>query len=123
MENPKIWKPVSFISYSPKKAEEYFPSALQWSDLPPPSWTWEHFKYWDHISRAREIKVGKYYGSAIVARRGERIEHQGGGYHYQWKYIGMSFSEIDPSVSMVITTFAVLDFVTKRMYAIIAFSG
>jgi hypothetical protein len=50
------------------------------------------------------------------------VDHKGGGYHYQWKYLGRSCSELT-SRSAVILTFGVLDFDGQRLYTHIAFSG
>ena len=117
------WQAVSFISYSPDRADEYSPDAFRWFDLPAPSWVGDHFKHWEHLPAVREVTQGKYYGSVVTARQGARIDHPDGNYHYKCEYIGLSFSELDEPVSMIITTFAVLDVKIKKLYAIIAFSG
>ena len=123
MEDRATWQPVSFINYSPGRAEEYSSNALRWFDLPVPSWANERFKYWDYIQEVSKVKHGKYYGSVIMAKQGGRIDHPDGAYHYKWIYAGMSFSEMTEPLSAVITTFAVLDTDTKKLYALIAFSG
>jgi hypothetical protein len=123
IEDRATWQPVSFISYSPSRADEYSSNALRWFDLPIPSWANKQFKYWDHIQEVSKVKHGKYYGSVITAKQGERIDHSDGGYHYKWTYICMSFSEVTDQFNSVITTFAVLDMDLKKLYALTAFSG
>jgi hypothetical protein len=68
------------------------------------------------------MERGRFYCSAIIAERGARVDHKGGGYHYQWDYLGRSCRELD-ELSTVILSFGVLDFGSKRLYAHIAFSG
>jgi hypothetical protein len=123
IEDSAIWQPVPFSNYSPKRAEEYSSKALCWFDLPVPQWVGDYFKYWEYIPNVKKIKQGKYYGSVITSKQGEKIALANGNYGYKWKYVGMSFSEMTEPSNMVITTFSVLDVETKKLYAIIAFSG
>jgi hypothetical protein len=124
IEDSAVWQPVPFNNYSPKRGEEYSANALRWFDLPFPSWVGDYFKYWEYIPDVKKIRQGKYYGSVVTAKQGEKIALPNGNYNYKWKYVGMSFSEMaEPSSNMVITTFAVLDADTKKLYTIIAFSG
>ena len=124
LEDRTVWKPVRFVSYSPDLAEEYSEASLRWSDLPVPPCTETPIRHWKHAGDLRKIGRWKFYCSLITAERGERIEHPGGGYHYRWKYLGRSWSEVsDPLETGIITTFGVLDYEKKRLYAHIRFSG
>lgn len=123
IEDKAAWKPVPFLSYSPSRADEYSGTALQWFDLPAPSWAWKAVSNWQHAHEAQMVTNGTYYGSVIVTRRGDRIEHPNGGHHYEWKYIGRSCSEFSEYPSSVILTFGVLDVETSTLYTYIAFSG
>lgn len=122
LDDPAVWKPVSFLSYSPDRAHEYSERSLRWADLPIPPWIEALLRHWQHLPGVLEVDRGRYYCSAIVAERGARVDHRGGGYHYEWKYLGRSCSELDVH-SAVILSLGVLDFETKRLYAHIAFSG
>ena len=122
LDDKKIWKPVSFLNYSPKIADKYSESSLEWKDIPIPSWPLKFLSHWEFMEDVTKITQGKYYCSVITVQRGEKVEHTGGGYHYKWLYMGLHCSEIEDNPE-VIATFAVLDFKTRKLYAIIRFSG
>jgi hypothetical protein len=68
-------------------------------------------------------KKGKYYCSVIVARRGQKIKHSYGNYHYEWKNEGLHCSELSADRFATIRTLGVLDFELKRFHAYICLAG
>ncbi len=123
LNNPAIWKPVPFISYSPARADDYSEAALIWRGIPAPSRAFERLKGWEFLPEIQNIRRGRYYGSAIATRRGRRVEHPGGGHHYEWDYVGLALSELAAGESAVVWTFGILDLDTGRLYVSIEFSG
>jgi len=122
IDDKKTWKPIRFLNYSPSIADRYSESSLQWKNIPIPSWPRKYFSQWEHMQEALKIDQGIYFCSVITSMQGEKIEHEGGGFHYEWQYLGLHCSEIEDAAG-VITTFSVLDFEAQKLYVIIAFSG
>lgn len=123
-ENEEVWSPIPFIDYSPRLADSYSKLSLQWLDWPPVNRESFSDKY--RSKKAYEDlkgKKGKYYCSVIVARRGQKIEHSDGNYHYEWKNEGLHCSELSADRFATIRTLGVLDFELKRLHAYIWFSG
>jgi hypothetical protein len=122
LKDKKTWKPVRFLNYSPSIADKYSESSLEWKEIPIPSWPQKYFSHWEHMEEVLKIDQGIYFCSVITSLRGEKVDQKGEEYHYEWQYLGLHCSEIEES-SGVVTTFAVIDVETRKLYAIIAFSG
>jgi hypothetical protein len=123
LDDPEIWKPVRFGSYSPSRADTYAADAFEWHDLPPPGWFDDWLNRWEHGEDVKAIERGLYYASVITAERGARIDHDDGTYHYQWRYRGLACAGLDAPPNSIVLTFAALDLDTGKLYARIAFSG
>jgi hypothetical protein len=121
LNDKKIWKPVRYLNYSPDIAEEYSEDAFCWTDLPLPDKIEDRFRLIRFSSEGFNVRNGKYYCSALLTVRGERMKHNPSASH--WRIVGRSLSELSRSESLVILTVAVFDFEKRILYAHIQFSG
>jgi len=129
LDNPAVWQPVAFESYSPSQGESYSADALRWTDLPLPDLV--RSRYRERCAMRPDLLDavhGKYYCSVITAlqtaplRKGNQSPH-----HRQatrWRPVGRSCAEIaDPPSSATVWVLAILDFGTRRMSVHVEFSG
>jgi len=124
IENEEVWRPIPFIDYSPDRADSYSKLSLQWLDWPPVARESIYDKYQSRkVYEDLKGRKGKYYCSVIVGKRGQKIEHSDGNYHYEWKNEGLHCSELPADIFATIRTLGVLDFELKRLHAYIWFSG
>jgi hypothetical protein len=117
----EFWSPMTFLHYSPDGAQRYTAKALSWEPLPLPEFRGALARLATIFDSS--IVSGYYYCSLIVTEPGERIEHDGGGYHYAWYNRGIHASELGAEQHPTITTFGILDHKHRRLYAWIGFSG
>jgi len=122
LDDEKIWKPVRFLNYSPRIADEYSEYALQWKEFPIHPWPQRSLSHWQHWNEVLKVSEGKYFCSVIAAKQEPRAGHTGGGNYKGWGYQGLHCSEIGDA-SGTITTFAALDSIGRKLFVIVAFSG
>jgi hypothetical protein len=129
LDDPAVWKPVRFKSYSPSIGRSYSPKSLQWADLPLPACIRDNFRKDSPLKpELVESEKGKYYCSAIVFQITESPKRENKNpFNWEaagWRYVGRSCEEISESkLSAVIFGLAILDFDTKRMSVYFQFSG
>jgi hypothetical protein len=121
LHDAERWEPVSFLHYSPDRAEEVSANALRWRQLPLPDFP----RQLAHLRGLFDSSIteGWYYCSLVLYLRGDSVTHPGGGYHFEWSTIGRHGTEITDTTHPVITTFGILDTKRRRLYAWIGFSG
>lgn len=122
LADPSVWKPVSLLGYSPKRADRYSEKALSWQDLPLPVWPQRFLSHWDLWDEARGVVSGKYFCSVIMGMQGEKMNHPDGSFHYKWGYRGLHCTEIENEPGTV-AALGVLDFKLKKLYVFLRFSG
>ena len=115
------WQPVSFLHYSPDRAEWSTARAHDWRRLPVEGLP----KQLDHVRTLFDSSIaeGYWYCNVLTYERGDSIPHDGGGYHFAWHARGRHGSELRSGHSAVITVFGILDERTRRLFAWIGFSG
>jgi hypothetical protein len=121
LRDADLWSPVTFLNYSPDRAESSTARAREWRRLPvdglPPQLA--------HVRSLFDSSVtaGYWYCNVLTYERGDSIPHGGGGYHYEWHTYGRHGSELLPGQHGVITVFGILDARRRRLSAWIGFSG
>ncbi len=129
IDDPAVWKPVRFKSYSPSIGHSYSEKALRWSNLPLPSSIKANFHRDSPLKpELLESERGKYYCSAIVFEKTEPPKSDNKNpYNWKaagWRYVGRSCDELfESNLSGVILGLAILDYETKRMSVYFQFSG
>lgn len=128
LDNPAIWKPVKFNSYSPSIGESYSIEALKWMNLPLPASIKSKFR--ENCALRPDLihaEDGKYYCSMIVFLQvlpPSKEDHK--PYDWRaagWRYVGRACDEPPSSGHATIKVLAILDFDTRRMSVYIQFSG
>ena len=119
LNDSEVWKPVSYLGYSPSIADEYSTEALRWSDLPLPNSIEEQSRRIGFTPKGLEVQHGKYYCSVLLAVRGEPLENNPAAYH--WGYVGKACSELSESGFPTILAFAVLDYEKRIIHVHIQF--
>jgi hypothetical protein len=119
LNDDDVWKPVSYLYYSPSIGDEYSTKALYWNDLPLP----DSLSGWmDEIGlevKGLDVHQGKYYCSVILTVRGEPLESNPAAYH--WNQVGMSCTELSESEFPTLLAFAVLDYEKRLLHIYIQF--
>lgn len=121
LEDKDLWKPVSFLAYSPNSATEYSRESLSWKDLPISEAVFTRCQSWRLCPETIQIVRGKHYCSVVFAERGEPLKNTPGGFN--WKYVGRACSELTDSDYPTIGTSGFLDYDKKLLYVRIQFSG
>ncbi len=116
-----VWRPISFLHYVPPGADSSTASSHDWRPLPLPELP-PQLAYLRGVFDST-IRDGWWYCNLVLYIRGDSIPHAGGGYHFQWHTRGVHATEVPSHQSPIITTFAILDPRTRRLYAWIGFSG
>lgn len=121
LDDPEVWKPVRYLSYSPSGASEHSEDAFKWHDLPVPESIVERFQLDDRMPEVSEVTRGKHYGNVIMGVRGEPNENTDGGYY--WRNVGRTLVELTEDEWPTILAFGVLDYEEKLLHVRISFSG
>ena len=120
LDNPAVWKPVKFNSYSPSIGESYSIDALKWMNLPLSVSIKSRFR--ENCALRPDLihtENGKYYCSTIAFLQvlPTSIEDHK-PYDWRaagWRWVGRACDELPSSVSATIKVLAILDFDTRRM--------
>jgi hypothetical protein len=119
LNDDDVWKPVSYLNYSPSIGEEYSTEALHWNDLPLPDSLTGWINQLGFEQKGLDLHKGKYYCSVILTVRGEPLESNPAAYH--WNHVGRSCSELSELEYPTILAFAVLDYEKRLIHIHIQF--
>ena len=128
LDNPSVWKPVKFNSYSPSIGESYSMEALRWSNLSLPVTIKSRFR--ENCVLTPDLihtENGKYYCSTIAFLQvlpPSKKDHSPYDWRASgWRHVGRACNELPSYDSATIMVLGILDFDTMRMSVYIQFSG